>query len=66
MISWILDQFPQGTTDSQWLRRLAGQGYTIISGDRSRRYGGDKLEQVCEQFGITHVPISGTLHNKSQ
>jgi hypothetical protein len=66
VVKHLLDIEQSGIRDSQWLKRLASEGWVVMTADRAKRCGGDKLPQICLQFGITHILIGGTLHNQKQ
>lgn len=64
----IVDYSGEGLRDESWVPRLAGEGWIVISADRGSgsRKKGTPLPIVCRENGITHVLISGKLHNKEQ
>lgn len=57
----------QGTWDEQWVPNIAGQGFTVIAGDRGKRPGkGEKLPKLCAQYGITLVMLSPVVHHRKK
>jgi hypothetical protein len=63
----LCSRFTSGIADNEWIPQLAQEGgWTVITADRARRGSqqGGKLPSLCDQFGITHVLISSTLHQR--
>ena len=62
----ITDYFSQGVKDEHWIPKLSAEsGWIVITGDggkSSKR--GQKLPELCWEYGITHVVLSSTLHSK--
>ncbi len=63
----ICDYFHEGIRDGEWIPRLAAEGgWVVISSDGAKQSGkGDKLPDLCREYGIPHVVLSATLHAKS-
>ena len=64
----IVDYYGKGLWDESWIPNLVGEGWIVISADRGSgsRKKGKPLPIVCRENAITHVLISGKLHNKEQ
>ncbi|MGE5611222.1 MAG: hypothetical protein ACM359_18375 [Bacillota bacterium] len=65
-ISHVLDLYAQGRPDDEWIPKVAKEGWIVVSGDRARRYGGAKLPRICAQLNVTHILLSGKLHEMKQ
>lgn len=64
-IGHMLEHFPSGTHDEDWVVALEAQGWTIVSADGARRPNagrGRKLPTLCGELGITLVTLSPTIH----
>jgi hypothetical protein len=61
----ILELQRAGAKDSEWVPLLATDGWIVLTCDRGKS-AGPKLPQLCRVYGITHVLISGALHNSPQ
>ena len=64
----ITDIFVQGVLDSVWVPRIANDGrWIVITADRAKRGSrkGGKLPRLCLEYKLTHVLLSGSLHEKS-
>ena len=55
----------EGEKDEAWIPRLKADGWLVITADRGKS-GGSKLPQICRKERVTHVLISGKLHNRPQ
>ncbi len=53
-----------GVKDKDWIPQAAKQGFTVISTDLGNRKRGDKLPEICRQFGVKHVLISQKIHHR--
>jgi hypothetical protein len=62
----IRDYFGEKTPDSLWVPKMAEEGGWIVitsdGGKQSKK--GDKLPELCEEHGVTHVVMSQKLHHK--
>jgi hypothetical protein len=54
-----------GRGDNEWVPEVAGNDWLVLTCDRGKR-AGPKLPQLCREAGLTHVLISGSLHNSPQ
>ena len=64
-IEHLLDKFPAGTLDDDWIPVVAEESPILITADGgSRPSKGGKLPALCEAFGVTHVILSGALNQK--
>jgi hypothetical protein len=61
----IIEMHRSGAKDSEWVPQVATGGWIVLTADRGRSSGA-KLPQLCRAAGITHVLISGKLHNSPQ
>jgi PIN like domain len=61
----ILELQTAGKKDPDWVPQLASNGWVILTCDRGKS-AGPKLPQLCRAYRITHVLISGGLHNSPQ
>ncbi len=52
--------------DHVWIPKIASESWLVVSADRGRRGKGMPLPKVCRQFGVSHVLISGALHQQRQ
>ncbi len=64
-IQHILELQRAGAKDSEWIPKLAADGWIVLTGDRGKS-AGPKLPQLCRAYGITHVLLSGSLQNSPQ
>jgi len=67
-IRHLFDLAPSGTFDEVWIPQLAPQGWTVIKADGGRtpnRKRGEKLPHLCARFGVTHVLLSPSVHNRT-
>ena len=62
----IIDYFSQGEKDENWIPKLSAEGGWVVitadGGKQSKR--GQKLPDLCWEYGITHVVLSSTLHSR--
>lgn len=59
----------EGEKDEDWIPKIAGQGWVLITGDRGRRpksNTGEKLPIVCKACGITHAALSTAVNGFSR
>ncbi|MBS0657720.1 MAG: hypothetical protein JSR82_05660 [Verrucomicrobia bacterium] len=54
-----------GGPDDEWIPQIAGGDWLVVSGDRGKQ-GGPKLPRLCLEAGVTHVLVSGRMHNSPQ
>jgi len=54
-----------GIADGIWTSQI-GQEYILITSDRARKNGGDKLPVICKNKKITTVLLSKAMHNQNQ
>lgn len=66
VIKHVLDYFQSGSSDAEWIPRIAQERFIVISFDRGRKYGGPKLPQICAEHDVTHVLVSGKLNQRKQ
>ena len=65
----LQDSLRSGLRDEDWIPKLKDEGWIVISADRGSRGSrskGKSLPLVCRDNRITHVLISGSLHNRKQ
>ena len=62
----LLEYYESGTLDPEWIKGIAEDGWVVITSDRGKKSGGDKLPRLCRKYQVTHVLISGKLHNSPQ
>jgi hypothetical protein len=65
-IAHLLERFTSGESDDVWIPRIAADGWIVISSDRAKQAGGPKLPNICAAHSVSHVLVSGKLHNKNQ
>lgn len=52
----------RGVQDEVWVPKVASEGFDLIlTMDQGRGTKGDKLPELCEKHGITHILVSGKL-----
>ncbi len=54
-----------GKPDGIWISEI-GQEYILITSDRARKYGGDKLPTICAEKKVTTVLLSKSMHMQNQ
>lgn len=62
----LLEFFAVGTLDPDWIKEISNDGWIVITSDRGSKSGGNKLPILCKQHKVTHILISGKLHNSPQ
>ena len=62
----LLEYFKSGTQDPEWIQEIAEDDWIIVTSDRGRKSGGNKLPLLCREQHVTHILISGKLHNSPQ
>jgi hypothetical protein len=65
-VKHLLERFQPGTPDEEWIPKIAQEGFILISSDLGRGKRGRRLPEICIQCGLTHVLVSGKLHNQTQ
>lgn len=65
-VKHINDYFVDSTPDEKWIPDISNDDWIVITADRARRYGGKKLPSICNQYNVTHILLSGKLHNAKQ
>jgi hypothetical protein len=63
--AYLMDRFPAGSKDEDWLPRIAAEDWVVITADRGKQTkgGADKrLPAICMRLEITHVIIGAGLH----
>jgi hypothetical protein len=61
----IVDLRHGGRRDDEWVPEVAGGDWLVLTCDRGKS-AGPKLPQLCREAGLTHVLVSGALHNSPQ
>lgn len=54
-----------GRKDDEWVPEVAGGDWLVLTCDRGKS-AGPKLPQLCREAGLSHVLVSGGLHNSPQ
>jgi hypothetical protein len=65
-VKHLKDFFDESIKDDEWIPQIAKDSWIIITADRAKKYGGPKLPAICKKFNVTHILISGKLHNAPQ
>ncbi len=55
----------EGAKDEQWVPRLAGSDWIVVSSDKGAR-GSSKLPRICWEHRITHVLFKGQMVHQQQ
>jgi hypothetical protein len=56
-IHHLTNYFISGSLDPEWIPKIKGQGWIIISQDKGSK-GRNKLPQICVECGITHIILT--------
>jgi hypothetical protein len=64
-INHLTNYFVPGTLDPDWIPKIKGQGWIIISQDKGSK-GRNKLPQICTEYGITHIILSKAVGQLKQ
>ena len=64
-LSHLLD-ICQGGKDEDWIPLIAADNWIIVSFDRGRRYGGQKLPDICKHLKVTHVLAGPSVMKEKQ
>jgi hypothetical protein len=59
----------EGVADKVWIPKIAADGgWVVISSDRGKRNKSEKVDEklpyLCRLHRVTHVLLSGTIHNE--
>ncbi|MCB9211593.1 MAG: hypothetical protein H6609_19695 [Ignavibacteriales bacterium] len=65
-VKHIQDFFIASITDDKWVPKIAKEKWIVVTTDKAKRYGGAKLPSICKKYNVTHILISGKLHNAPQ
>lgn len=62
----IFDFQESGALDEEWIPKMAQEQWVILTADRGKKPSkGGKLPRLCSEFGVTHVLMTGTVHQRS-
>ena len=64
-VQHIIELRHGGVPDTDWVPTVAGSDWLVLTCDRGKS-AGPKLPQLCRDARVTHVLISGSLHNSPQ
>lgn len=54
----------QEALDDDWVPQFVEEGWIVISADQGKRPSkGSKLPLLCRRYGVTHVLLSGSVHD---
>jgi hypothetical protein len=57
----------EGDLDDDWIPRLAGEGYLLVTTDRGKKKSrGGKLPILCQRNGMKHIMMSAAVHGQNQ
>jgi len=62
----LVELYGSGVLDEEWVPRFASGRWSVISTDRAKRCGGQKLPALLALHGVTHALVSGKLHDAGQ
>ena len=65
-IGFVIDRFGSGAKDHLWIPQVAKEGWVILSTDRAKQCGGQKLPLICQEHGVTHILLSRAIHGMKQ
>jgi len=65
-IRHILEFQEEGLRDEEWIPRMAGAGWTVVTADRGKGgiRGGEKLPRICAKLGVTHILLGPSIHSQ--
>jgi hypothetical protein len=66
IVRHLLEHFPSGTPDLEWIPKIATEGWVVVSCDRGKRCGGAKLPTLCAEFKATHILLTASILNLKQ
>ncbi len=52
--------------DEIWIPKAAKEKWILITADRARRCGGEKLPLLCIQYKLTHILMSSRIQAETQ
>lgn len=66
-LAHVLNAFPMGTPDAEWMQQIAAEGgWIIISSDRGKSCRkSESLPLICRELRVTHVMLSAGIHKRS-
>ena len=63
LVTDFMDQ--QGTKDKVWNPKAARAGFRLVlTTDQGNKKRGDKLPELCQKHGITHILMTSTLKSR--
>jgi hypothetical protein len=66
-VSHLANLDSEGDLDDDWIPRLTGAGYLLVTTDRGKKKSrGGKLPILCQRNGMRHVMMSAAVHNLNQ
>lgn len=64
-IHHLTNYFVPGTLDPDWIPKVKGEGWIIISQDKGSK-GRNKLPQICTECKITHIILAKAVGRMKQ
>src|ERR1700722_11324844 len=64
-IHHLTNYFIPGSEDPDWIPKIKGQDWIVISQDKGKN-GKNKLPQICAEYGITHIILSPSVGQLKQ
>jgi hypothetical protein len=65
-IAHVLDRFPRGTLDRDWIPQIASESWLVVSADRGRGSAkGGKLPFLCRELLVTHLVLGSGFNKRS-
>jgi hypothetical protein len=74
MLSWdtskptihhLTNYFRPGELDPDWIPKVAGEGWMVLTADRGRK-GKDKLPSICASYKVTHILMGASVARLKQ
>jgi hypothetical protein len=74
MLSWdtpaptihhLTNYFTPGALDPDWIPKVAGEGWIILTADRGKK-GKDKLPSICSAYKVTHILMGNSVMKLKQ